>query len=723
MPEAGRTFSESWYRIAGQSISLRPQVKVRRQYFRGQRWYVLQDPFNNQFFRMRPEAWNFVARLRPGRTVGEVWEETLESDPEGAPGQEDVIRLLSQIYYANLLQYDLPGDSVQLFERYRKRRQKEIQSKLQSIMFARFPLLDPDEFLKRTLPVVGKLISPVGAAIWFVVVGLALKIVVDHFGELVDQSQGILAPQNLPLLYVALVLTKGLHEFGHAYMCRKFGGEVHTMGIMLLIFTPIPYMDATSSWALRSRWKRALIGAAGMIVEIFVAGVAAFVWAWTSPGTLHSLAYNMMFIASVSTVLFNGNPLLRFDGYYILSDLLDIPNLHTQSSQHLRYLVEKYAFGYEKAESPTQSRREATWLVVFGILSGIYRVVVFTGILLFVADRFLLAGIIMAVVCLVAWVIVPVGRFIHYLASNPRLERTRLRAVAVSLGTVVILLGFLRLVPFPAGFKAPGVLQAERYTEVVTEAAGRVVEVLTPGGAEVRAGQALLRLEDPALDFELRMARAKLAEAEATRRRAMKNATADLAPVEAYIRAVRKHLERLEQQKESLTVRARQAGRWIAPDLDEYTGAWVPRGTSIGRIVDASRFEFTAIVPQSEAARIFVEEGGKRGVVDAEIRLRGQSGIPLPVVEQKVIQAEQEMLPSAALGWRAGGEVAVALDDQTGMRAAEPFFRVIATVDPASGAKLFHGLSGRIRFRCPPEPLLVQWSRKLRQLLQRRYGL
>src|SRR5512147_386896 len=162
MAEQLETFSESWYRVSRQRICLRPGIHVRRQNFRGERWIVLENPFSNQFFRLRPAAYEFVARLRPDRTVEEVWKECLERFPDQAPGQGAVIQLLAQLYFANLLQYDLAADSAQLFERYKKRRQREIGSRFLNIMFMRFPLLDPDYFLVRTLPVVGKLISPFG---------------------------------------------------------------------------------------------------------------------------------------------------------------------------------------------------------------------------------------------------------------------------------------------------------------------------------------------------------------------------------------------------------------------------------------------------------------------------------------------------------------------------------------------------------------------------------
>src|SRR6185503_712975 len=175
MADAPATFSESWYRIARQHIWLRPGVRVRRQNYRGERWIVLENPFSNQFFRIRPAAYEFVARLGPKRTVQQAWQECLDRFPDEAPGQESVIQLLSQLYHANLLHYPDAADSAQLFERYRRRKQREMSARLLNVMFMRFPLLDPDRFLVATLPVVGKLISKFGALLWFLVVGFALK--------------------------------------------------------------------------------------------------------------------------------------------------------------------------------------------------------------------------------------------------------------------------------------------------------------------------------------------------------------------------------------------------------------------------------------------------------------------------------------------------------------------------------------------------------------------
>jgi putative peptide zinc metalloprotease protein len=716
MSDSSATFSESWHRVANQRLSLHPGVRVRRQVYRGERYYVLENPMANQFFRIRPPAYEFVARLRSDRTVDEVWRECLEVFPEEAPGQEAVVLLLGQLYQANLLQYDHALDTAELFKRHQKRTSQEMRSRLANIMFFRIPLLDPDRFLVRLLPLVGPLFSVFGLILWLGVVVAGLMHVAGNWQAVENQYQGVLAPGNLPLLYAGLVFLKTIHEFGHAFACRKFGGEVHTMGIMFMIFTPVPYVDVTSSWSIRSRWRRALVGSAGMIVELFVAAIAAVVWARSAPGVVHSLAYNMMFVASVSTLVFNLNPLLRFDGYYILSDLLELPNLGQRSNQHLRHLSESGLFGVKRSQSPARTTAEAWTFTLFGITSGIYRVIVFAGVLLAVADRYLLLGIVMLATCAISWVIVPTGSFLNYLSTSPRLDRVRVRAWAVSLALLALVVVPIGVLPFPNHFRAPGIVQSVDRSAVFTEAPGRVVRLLSTPGSEVRRGQPLLLLTNREIELEWISGRAALVEMEARLRQSLSEEIANLKPLYSRQAALSNRVVRLELERSNLVVRAPIDGIWTSPDVQDFTGRVVPRGSPLGLIVKPGAVEFSATVLQSDADRLF-----RTSQRSAEVRIPGQGGIVVPVSRVEVVQAERQNLPSAALGWHAGGEVATSQTDPQGRKAAEPFFEVRAELPQSSDVLLRHGRSGKIRFDLPPEPLLQQWWRRLMQLLQRRY--
>jgi putative peptide zinc metalloprotease protein len=295
-------FSESWHRVADARISLVSSVQIHKQRFRGQTWYVLRDTFNDKFFRIRPQAYQFLMRLTPEKTVQQVWESFIKNSPDVAPGQDELIQLLSQLHDANLLYFKNRPDSTRIFERHQKQKRQKQQQKLLSIFFSKFSLFDPDAFLNRLLPLIEKLFSKQAAVIWLAVVITGCVSVIEHFDELRDQSQGLLAPDNLVWFFISLFFLKLWHEFGHAMMCKRFGGQVHSMGVMLLILTPLPFMDATASWTFRNRWHRALVGAAGMIAELFVAGIAAVIWANTGAGTLHSLCFNLMTIASISSL-------------------------------------------------------------------------------------------------------------------------------------------------------------------------------------------------------------------------------------------------------------------------------------------------------------------------------------------------------------------------------------------------------------------------------------
>jgi putative peptide zinc metalloprotease protein len=461
-----------------------------------------------------------------------------------------------------------------------------------------------------------------------------------------------------------------------------------------------------------------LVGAAGMIAELFLAGLAVFVWAATGPGTFHALAYDSIFVASVSTIVFNVNPLMRFDGYYILSDLLDIPNLSTRANQHLRHLVEHRAFGVSRSESPAATRSEAAWLTVFGVASGLYKLVVFTTILLVIADRFLLLGIIMAAVCAVAWVLTPLVRVIHYLASDPRLERNRLRAAVASTAATALAVCLLALVPVPRGFTAPGVLQASEQTAIVSGVAGFIHQILVPPDSRVRAGEPLLRLSNPDLDARQREIQAHMDESQALRVRALSRSPADLPAIDGAIASIQDQLDRLGQQEKALAVTADHDGLWVAPDLNEMRDRWIPRGTSIGRVIDDSAFDFVCVIPQQDASAVF-----SNAIQGSQVRLTGQADAPLAVTSVTRIPAEQTRLPSAALGFRGGGNLATSSGDASGDIASQSFYELRLGVRRSDAGALFDGISGEVRFKLPPQPILQQGYRKLRQMLQARYQM
>lgn len=717
-------FSESWHRVAGQKLRLRPSVSLRRQTFRGERWHVAQDGFTNQFFRFRAEAYDFVARLDGTRTVDEIWGDCVRRSPETAPGQGEVVSLLAQLYQANLLMSDTPADTARLFERHRKRRRQEFVSQLFGIFFLRVPLFDPDRLLNRTWPAMRWLATKSAAFGWLFLVLAGLAVVLGNWDRAMDQSQSVLAPGNLLLLYAAFTVAKLIHEFGHAYAVKAFGGEVHTMGVMLLIFTPVPYVDATAAWAFRERWKRVVVGAGGMIPELAYASLAAFVWAATGPGTLNSLAYNTMVVASVSTLLFNLNPLLRFDGYYMLSDLADSPNLQPRANRQWLHLWEKLALKLNELESPARTRAEAIGLTVFGAASYVYRMFITVAIILFVADRYFGLGLLAAALTIIGAFLMPLVKSVRYLQREPRIERRRRRAWAWAGGGAAVVLLFLGLVPVPDHFRAPGVVRAAGSMDVNTPAAGWVTSLHTPSDSVVAAGGPLLRMDNPELELQIAGARAELAQVEARERQMLAELASGIEPMRLRREAAEAVVARLEADRAAFDIRAPAAGRWVALRTEDWEGLFVARGTRLGEIVGAGDdWEFFAVVAQDDASALFgaAREG-------AELRFRGSSGRTAKVASWAVVPGRQEQLPSPALGWNAKGPVRTRDDDSRGILADQPFFLVVGHIDAAAveegeGPLLWQGRMGVVRFARPWRPLLVQWARDFRQLLQTRYRI
>src|SRR5438105_12883988 len=379
------TFSESWYRVVGLKPKLRGTAQISRQYYRGERWYVVRDPAGNQFHRLSDNAYKFVGLLDGRRTVGEAWDLVGGHLADDAPTQPEVIQLLSQLYAANLIETDIPPDATVLLRRHKHLQKRQWQGRMMNILFPRIPLWDPDNFLKRWLPLARVFLSKFGAVLWFLVVGAALVLIAPHWSDLkkaaVDTMDLQAKPENALLLWITFVLIKFIHECGHAFATRRFGGEVHEMGIMFLVFIPTPYVDASTAWSFPNRWARMFVGAGGMIVELFVAALCAFFWIATrDSGTVWThLAYNAMLIASVTTVLFNANPLLRYDGYYMLSDFLEIPNLQQKSREYIFGLIKRHVFRI-KPTQPLPPPGQRVLLFFYGIASSVYRV--FVGILI-----------------------------------------------------------------------------------------------------------------------------------------------------------------------------------------------------------------------------------------------------------------------------------------------------------------------------------------------------
>ena len=727
------TFNESWYRVADMAPRLRSLVQVFRQHYRGRLWYVFRDPSNNQFFRVDESGYRFVAMLDGKRTVGQVWDACNDQLGDAAPTQGEAIQLLGQLYTSNLIHADLPADAMGMFDRYKKRMSREVRGWFTNIMFARVPLYDPERLLNLLAPALGWIFGPVGLGLWFLLICVGLYALTGRSEELFDQSQNVLSPSNLPLLYISFALLKGIHELGHGLAVKYFGkqerttSEVHTFGMMLMVLTPVPYVDASSAWAFRNRWRRAFVGAAGMYVELGVAAIAAIVWARTgSQSTAHVLAYNAMFVAGVSTILFNANPLIRFDGYYILSDLAELPNLQQRSKDYLYYLVKKHVYGVINPRNPALSPGEVAWFTGYGLVSAAYRIFLGVTIVLFVAGQLFFIGMIMAGAALVTFLVVPWVKWGKYLSANAELYRCRSRAVLTSVGAVALVAILAGGVPVPDRDRAAALVEPAHLERLYTGSEGFVTGVATTGSA-VTPGTALVTAENRALSSEHAQLAGELKRAEVSFRAAMRQDIALAQALRGRVQAQREQLARATRDLMRLRSTAETSGTWVSANADRLPGRFVPRGELLGVVATLDELVVRAAADQYLGPRLGASDTDADGGAGRVVELRNPNapGYTYRGRVTRVARAGNNELFSPALGYFAGGSVATDQDDQSGRKASEAFFEVRIEPDaPPEGAPpLRAGQRLEVRFAFDKKPVAQQLWLALRQLLQKRLNI
>lgn len=722
------TFHEAWYRV----VNLRPRllsgVKVRRQHFRGRLWYVLENPANNQFARIDPHTYRFLGSLNGKRTVGQAWQLCNELLGDGAPTQGEVIQLFGQLYGMNLLYADLPPDVEGLFNRYRRRVRQEVLGYLTNLLFIRIPLIDPDSFLNHWVAIVGRLYTWFGFLLWLTLLTTGLYFVLGNFTELVAQSADVLAPSNLALLYVSFVVIKIFHEFSHAFACKKFGqlnrsaGEVHTMGVMFLVFFPLPYVDASTAWAFRGKWHRAVVGMSGVMAELAAASVAAIVWAQTSTGTAHIIAYNVIFVASISTLLFNGNPLLRFDAYYVLSDLVEIPNLAQRSKNYIYYLVKRYVWGIQRAHNPAFSLGERLWFVFFGVASTAYRVFISVRILLFLNNRlpeelFILVPL-FALAAIVGWLVVPLGKFIKYLAAGPELSRNRNRAVISTIGGLAIGVILLGLVRMPDHYRIEGIVEPRHFALIHTGGDGFITGFLSSQTMVSPEGSPLLKAINPELQAESDRMLAERRVLDARLRLAELQEPAAAQIILKQISALQEKIERVETELAALELRAPFEGVWIAPEIEWTKGMYLRRGETVGFVGSLDDLIVRATAGQDVAAMLF-----EQAEDTLEIRIKGRPYETWAGSIEKIFPAGHDVLPSESLGYAAGGTMPTRSQGPQDRTTAERFFEIRIKPTGANAAAFLTGQRVVARIRMQDKPLLAQWWQSARRLFQKRFHI
>lgn len=706
MVAAQPLFSDAWYRVSSLRPRLAQQLKIVRQPVRNQVWHVLIEAESGRQVRLNPVAWEFSGRCDGTHTVAELWELLLERLGEDAPTQDDVLRMLAQLYRHGMLQFDAAPHLSMLFAQREKEGKKTTRRWINPLL-VRMRLFDPTRLLDRIEPWLRPLFSRAGLLAWVVCVAAGALLCLVNFPQLKAETLARAAsPQMLWLAWLSFPVIKAIHELSHALAVRRFGGEVHEVGVSLMFLIPAPYVDASAANSFVRRSQRVVVSAAGIMTELLIAAFAAGVWLAVQPGVVRDTALATLLICSVSTLLFNGNPLLRLDGYYVLSDALDLPNLAARSKAWWTACAYRLARGQQSVPPATLAEGELKWLVMYSPASWLFRLGLFLALVTWIGGKSWLLGWMLAL-GLLGWLALRGSSFILKLSDG----FSRLRAVALAWGALAMLALALVLfvLPVPSIVVARGVVWPPEGAQVRPAMSGIVTQTSAANGTVVQAGDVLLTLADPVLTAERDRRVSHLAGLQAQQYLALMQDPVKAAAITEDIARSEAEIARTEQQLAQLMVRSQSTGRLVLSSPDDLPGSYAARGAMLGYIVGNDAANVRVVLDEQNILLV------RNRIRKVEVRLADRPTQPMAGQVGNEVPAATRKLPSSALGERHGGDVLVDPGDKEGLRTLTPVFLLDVKIPGYTPDRI----GGRVwvRFDLGFEPVGLQLLRRVRQLL------
>jgi putative peptide zinc metalloprotease protein len=707
-------FSPSWYRVAKLQPRIRNHNEILRHVYRGEIQYVLHNHSTGEVYRFPPAVYRLIGMMDGRRTVQQIWEKAIAYYGEEAPDQHEVLQLLSRLFAANVLICDVRPDVAQLLLQSREAELSPVQKRVQgNVLFFRIPLTDPEKFLAASMQVAHILFSLPFFLFGMVLMTGALAQLWLNWNEFTtDVFLKVLSLENIFLLFLIYPVVKSVHELGHGYAVKRWGGEVHEMGVMILLFMPLPYIDATSATSFSSKWQRVAVGAAGMYMELLLAAIAVLCWVGFEPGLARTVTYNVIIIGGVSTILFNGNPLVKFDGYYILSDILEIPNLGQRSLGYLGHLLNRYLLGIEGSEFRVSSTAEKLLLVVYGVASFSYRVVLAMVILFAVAGKYLVLGSCLAIFAAWSMLVLPVIRKIRNFMTDDLYHRRRQQALFRMFAIVAIPLLLILLVPLPHLSVTEGVVWLPEESYLRFGGDGEVMKILAQPDSTVQAGEVLVECSDPLLLARLAVQRSRLREYRLRYNAVLPVDQTEAEIIKEQIAPLEQLIARYSKQVHEMTVISPITGRFVIPHHLDMIGRFVKKGELLGYVLSPGDTVRVAVRQQDID---LVRNAG----ADIELRTLADPAVTWRGGVLREVPGATNTLPSEILGTVGGGAILSDPGDAKGTGTFEKIFVFDIQLEKsmqsvAVGKRIF------VKFNHGPKPLAVRLYRAIRQLFLKR---
>ena len=683
-------------RLRHAAVGVRGDLEFTRHVMRGKVAYIARDPVSFETHAFSAADYRLLTALNGERTLGEAFASLCAVNACRPEDEEPFFRFVLDLHRSGLLSLPI-SDERRLQERHERHRAARLGQLLLAPLFLRIPLWNPDAFLARTERHVRPLFTAWAFLAWCVMAAGCLFVLANRWNDLKADLPGLLAWQQLLSMWVVLVALKVIHEFGHGYAVRCFGGAVPEMGMSLVVLTPSAYVDASASWGFTSRLRRMVVCLAGVYFESFVAAAALLVWASTEAGPVHTIAHQVMVMASITTIGFNLNPLLRFDGYFLLSDLVQIPNLWQASRTHCLRVLRRVALGID-TPGPMWTRAEGVGLLLYAMASTAFKITLMLAICTLIALKFAVVGMVAALVY-GGWLIgSTLVRLLTYLCWSAETATVRRRAVAVGSGALMAAAALLT-VPLPRAERVGGVVEAMVSRRANATESSAVGALLVADGARVEAGDAILRLESIDVDQALQDAQARWKVAALELELAEATGPIDAAMVRNRLVESESRLKAARARSESLTVRAPIGGIVTLEPPARRNGMVVPAGTSLATVDGGSRIA-TLVLDQRSLAGLpqSIDRVEFRCVADPSRTLQGRVLSIAPAVGTS--------LASESMSIAGGGDIATSLVDG---RAASGHVELKAEIEIPEGVSIPLGARIEARFPLRHESLLRRW--------------
>ncbi|HYF42041.1 MAG TPA: HlyD family efflux transporter periplasmic adaptor subunit [Ramlibacter sp.] len=602
----------------------------------GQPSWILHDPVRHAFFRLDWLTFEILSRWSlkdPAALLASV-----EADTTLSPQASDVEQVHAFLGENQLLQPRGEATAAKLAERLQRLEGTWFKWLLHHYLFFRIPLVRPDAWLERWAGVAGLFFSRGFLALTLAVLGVGVALLVRHSDEFFNSLVDTFTPAGLLAYGTALFVVKLLHELGHAFAAKRYGCRIPAMGVAFLVLWPMAYTDTNESWRLTDNRQRLRVAAAGIATELMVAAWATLAWALLPDGTARGAAFVLATTSWVATLAINASPFMRFDGYFILCDWLDMPNLHGRSFALARWRLREWLFDLGEAPPEVFTRGKQAALIAFAWTVWLYRLVVFLGIAVLVYHFFIkLVGIVLFAVEILWFVLMPVARELQ--AWKTRLPTIRAKAGSMrrTRRSVVALIGLLLLLalPWPDRVVATAVLRPAEVWSVYTPGPAQLAAAPVAVGSQVPAGALLFELRSPELESRRH---ALLARIESLRWQAASSGfdaelRSRLQVQEEALATAKAELASLEAELHRFTARAPFAGRLRDVDPDLRPGQWL-----------AARERIAVLVQQDGAwvAETWLDEDAVRRVAPGDAAFFTADGGAGPAVRMKVASIDRD---------------------------------------------------------------------------------